>query len=61
MSALESITVGALTMLEAIRFVSTGIAPFHASFRECFGDVGMNTANEYASVAPRVQAKPQFT
>jgi GDP-D-mannose dehydratase len=48
-------------MLEAIRFVSTGIAPFHASFRECFGDVGMNTANEYASVAPRAQAKPQFT
>jgi GDPmannose 4,6-dehydratase len=50
---LESITVGTLNMLEAIRFVSTGIKLYHASSSECFGDVGKQAANESTSFAPR--------
>jgi GDPmannose 4,6-dehydratase len=50
---LESITVGTLNMLEAIRFVSIGIKLYHASSSECFGDVGMQAANESTSFAPR--------
>jgi GDPmannose 4,6-dehydratase len=50
---LESITVGTLNMLEAIRFVSTVIKLYHASSSECFGDVGMVAANESTSFAPR--------
>ncbi len=50
---LESITVGTLNMLEAIRFVSTAIKLYHASSSECFGDEGMVAANESTSFAPR--------
>lgn len=50
---LESITVGTLNMLEAIRFVSAGIKLYHASSSECFGDVGKAAANESTSFAPR--------
>lgn len=50
---LESITVGTLNMLEAIRFVSTDIKLYHASSSECFGDLGKAAANELTSFAPR--------
>jgi GDPmannose 4,6-dehydratase len=50
---LESITVGTLNMLEAVRFVSAGIKLYHASSSECFGDVGNLAANESTSFAPR--------
>jgi GDPmannose 4,6-dehydratase len=50
---LESITVGTLNMLEAVRFVDTDIKLYHASSSECFGDVGKTAANESTSFAPR--------
>jgi GDPmannose 4,6-dehydratase len=50
---LESITVGALNMLEAIRFMGGKIKLYHASSSECFGDVGPKPANEHTPFHPR--------
>lgn len=50
---LESITVGALNMLEAIRFLGGKIRLYHASSSECFGDVGQKSANEHTPFHPR--------
>jgi GDPmannose 4,6-dehydratase len=50
---LESITVGTLNMLEAIRFLGGKIKLYHASSSECFGDVGQKPANETTSFHPR--------
>ncbi len=50
---LESITIGTLNMLEAIRFVGSDIRLYHASSSECFGDVGVAAADESSSFAPR--------
>jgi len=50
---LESITVGTLNMLEAIRFLGGKIRLYHASSSECFGDVGQNPANETTPFHPR--------
>jgi GDPmannose 4,6-dehydratase len=50
---LESITIGALNMLEAIRFVARPIKLYNASSSECFGDLGRVAANETSSFAPR--------
>lgn len=50
---LESITVGTLNMLEAIRFLGGKIKLYHASSSECFGDVGQTPAHEYTPFHPR--------
>jgi GDPmannose 4,6-dehydratase len=49
---LESITLGTLNMLEAIRFRGEPVRLYHASSSECFGDVGMCPANENTSFHP---------
>ena len=50
---LESITVGTLNMLEAIRFLGGKIKLYHASSSECFGDVGHKPADEETPFHPR--------
>jgi GDPmannose 4,6-dehydratase len=50
---LESITIGTLNVMEAVRFVSRDIRIYHASSSECFGDVGKSAANEGTAFAPR--------
>lgn len=50
---LESITVGTLNMLEAVRFLGGEIRMYHASSSECFGDVGRTPANESTPFHPR--------
>lgn len=50
---LESIAMGALNMLEAIRFRDKPVKFYHASSSECFGDVGEQPANENTPFHPR--------
>jgi GDPmannose 4,6-dehydratase len=50
---LESICVGALNLMEAIRFLDKSIRFYHASSSECFGDVGCTPADENTPFAPR--------
>ena len=50
---LESIVVGALNLLEAIRFRDKPVKFYHASSGECFGDVGQQSANELTPFYPR--------
>ncbi len=49
---LESITMGALNLMEAIRLLRRPIRFYHASSSECFGDIGTNAANESTPFAP---------
>ncbi len=50
---LESITMGSLNLLEAIRFRDKPVKFYHASSSECFGDVGEQPANEDTPFQPR--------
>lgn len=50
---LESIVVGALNLLEAIRFRDKPVKFYHASSSECFGDVGRQPADESTPFRPR--------
>ncbi len=50
---LESITLGTLNLLEAIRFLERPIRLYHASSSECFGDVGMSASDENTPFHPR--------
>lgn len=50
---LESITLGTLNLLEAVRFLEKPIKLYHASSGECFGDAGMMAANEDTPFHPR--------
>ena len=50
---LESIAVGTLNMLEAIRFLGGRIKLYHAGSSECFGDVGRQAASETTPFHPR--------
>jgi GDPmannose 4,6-dehydratase len=50
---LESIAVGSLNLLEAIRFMEQPIKFYNASSSECFGDVGQNSASETTPFHPR--------
>lgn len=50
---LESISIGALNLLEAIRFLGKKIKLYHASSSECFGDVGRLAADESTPFHPR--------
>lgn len=49
---LESITLGILNMLEAIRFRGAPVKLYHAGSSECFGDVGVCAANETTPFHP---------
>ena len=50
---LESITLGTLNLLEAIRFLQKKIKLYHAASSECFGDHGTNAAREDTPFRPR--------
>lgn len=50
---LESIVVGALNLLEAIRFREKPVKFYHASSSECFGDVGEQPSDESTPFHPR--------
>ena len=50
---LESITLGTLNLLEAIRFLDKTIKLYHAGSSECFGDHGHQPATEETPFRPR--------
>ncbi len=50
---LESISVGTLNMLEAIRFIDLPIRFYNAGSSECFGDTGGHAADEMTPFRPR--------
>lgn len=50
---LESISVGTLNLLEAIRFSNQPIKFYNAGSSECFGDVGSLAADENTPFRPR--------
>ena len=50
---IESIALGALTLLEAIRLTDPEIRLYNAGSTECFGDTGNEVANESTRFNPR--------
>lgn len=50
---MESISVGVLNMLEAIRFINPSIRFYNAGSSECFGDTGGVPADESTPFRPR--------
>ncbi len=50
---LESITIGTLNFLEAIRFTGATLKFYNASSSECFGDTGESAADEATPFRPR--------
>lgn len=50
---LESIAVGTLNLLEAIRFLNLAVKFYNASSSECFGEAGENGADETTPFRPR--------
>lgn len=50
---LESISIGTLNLLEAIRFTNLPIRLYSAGSSECFGDTGSVPATEYTPFRPR--------
>lgn len=50
---LESIALGTLNLLEAVRFLGKPIRFYHASSSECFGDLGRQAATEDMPFRPR--------
>ncbi len=50
---MESLSLGVLNLLEAIRFVGRPIRVYNASSSECFGDVGELRATEETPFRPR--------
>lgn len=50
---LESICLGALNLMEAIRLLRKPVRFYHAGSSECFGDVGRTPADEATPFAPR--------
>ncbi|MGK7889679.1 MAG: GDP-mannose 4,6-dehydratase [Leptolyngbyaceae cyanobacterium] len=50
---MESVTIGTLNLLEAIRFIRAPIRIYNASSSECFGDTGEIGANEETPFRPR--------
>ncbi len=51
--AMESIGIGVLNLLEAIRFLGRDIRLYNASSSECFGDTGGKPADEETPFRPR--------
>lgn len=49
----ESISLGVLNLLEAIRFLDSSIRFYNAGSSECFGDTGGQPANESTAFKPR--------
>lgn len=49
----ESITIGTLNLLEAIRFLNRNIKLYNAGSSECFGDSSRHPANEETPFRPR--------
>lgn len=50
---LESISLGTLNLLEAIRFLEFPVKLYNAGSSECFGDAGDSAANENTIFRPR--------
>lgn len=50
---MESIAMGTLNLLEAIRFVESPIRFYNAGSSECFGDTGREPATEETPFSPR--------
>jgi GDPmannose 4,6-dehydratase len=50
---MDSISVGTLNLLEAVRFLGSDIRVYNASSSECFGDTGANAATEQTPFRPR--------
>jgi GDPmannose 4,6-dehydratase len=50
---MESITLGTLNLLEAIRFIGAPIKLYNAGSSECFGDTGNEAADESTPFRPR--------
>lgn len=50
---MESIVIGTLNILEAIRFIGKPIKFYNAGSTECFGDTGSAIANENTPFRPR--------
>jgi GDPmannose 4,6-dehydratase len=50
---IESIALGTLNLLEAIRFVDRPIRLYNAGSSECFGETGTSPANESTPFRPR--------
>ncbi|MBM9538575.1 GDP-mannose 4,6-dehydratase [Desulfobulbus alkaliphilus] len=50
---LESISIGTLNLLEAVRFTGRNIKFYNAGSSECFGDTGKIAANEQTPFKPR--------
>lgn len=50
---LESISVGTLNLLEAIRFSNLPVKFYNAGSSECFGDTGSSAADEMTPFRPR--------
>lgn len=50
---LDSIVIGTLNLLEAIRFTERDIKLYNASSSECFGDIGGMAADENTPFRPR--------
>jgi len=50
---MESISIGTLNMLEAIRFQGGNIRFYNAGSSECFGDTGQDAADEMTPFRPR--------
>jgi GDPmannose 4,6-dehydratase len=50
---LESIVIGTLNLLEAIRFTGSPIKFYNAGSSECFGDIGDSAADETTPFRPR--------
>lgn len=51
--AMESISLGTLNILEAIRFIKQPIRFYNAGSSECFGDTGSTAADENTPFCPR--------
>lgn len=51
--AIESISLGVINLLEAIRFIGRPIRLYNASSSECFGDTGTESASERTPFRPR--------
>lgn len=50
---LESIAIGTLNLLEAIRFLKKPVRFYNAGSSECFGDIQVGAADETTSFQPR--------
>lgn len=51
--AIESIAIGTLNLLEAIRYLKRPVRFYNASSSECYGDIGNQIANENTPFMPR--------